>query len=67
MKIDRSQDSALEVVKLNSIEKTDDISQQKLAVELLKIGFENQFQKNETTRIKNLVNDVIDEYLRNKH
>jgi predicted HicB family RNase H-like nuclease len=65
MKIDRSQESALEVVKSNAKAKTQDSKEQKLSEEFLKIGFENQFQKNELTRIRNLINDSLDEFLRN--
>lgn len=66
MKIDRSQESALEVVKANARAKTEDVNEQKLSEDFLKIGFENQFHKSELTRIKNLVNDSLDEFLRNK-
>jgi hypothetical protein len=66
MKIDRSQESALEVVKSNAKDSTTDPAEQNLSENLLKIGFENQFQKNETSRIKNLIDDLIDEYLINK-
>ena len=65
MKIDRSQGSAMEVVKLKSIEKTNDSGHQRLAVDLLKIGFENQFQKNDTSKIKNLINDTLDQFIKN--
>ena len=66
MKIDRSQESALEVVKMNANGKSDDLDVRMLSENLLKIGFENQFQKVETTRIKNLINDLLDEFLQNK-
>jgi predicted HicB family RNase H-like nuclease len=66
MKIDRSQESALEVVKSNAKAKTQDSKEQKLSEEFLKIGFENQFQKNEFTRIRNLINDSLDEFLKNQ-
>ena len=66
MKIDRSQEAALEVVKSNAKDRTNDPAVQNLSENLLKIGFENQFQKNETSRIKNLIDDLIDEYLINK-
>ena len=66
MKIDRSQESALEVVKSNAKAKTQDSKEQKLSEEFLKIGFENQFQKNELTRIRNLINDSLDEFLKNQ-
>ncbi len=66
MKIDRSQESALEVVKSNARAKTEDVDEQRLSEEFLKIGFENQFHKSELTRTKNLVNDALDEFLRNK-
>ena len=65
MKIDRSQDSALEVVESNAKSKTPNVAEQKLSVNLLKIGFENQFQKNESARIRFLINDLLDEYLQN--
>jgi predicted HicB family RNase H-like nuclease len=66
MKIDRSQDSALEVVRANARTETEDADEQKLSEDFLKIGFENQFQKNELTRIRNLINDSLDEFLGNK-
>jgi len=66
MKIDRSQESALEVIKLNASDKSNDLDVRVLSENLLKIGFENQFQKGETTRIKNLINDLLDEFLQNK-
>ena len=66
MKIDRSQKSALEVIKSNAKAITEDVNEQRLSEEFLKIGFENQFHKSELTRIKNLVNDSLDEFLRNK-
>ena len=65
MKIDRSLDSALEAIKTSAKEKTNITSEQDLSKDLLKIGFENQFQKGETTKIKNLINDAIDEYIQN--
>lgn len=65
MKIDRSLDSALDAIKSSAEEKTTISGEQNLSKNLLKIGFENQFQKGETTRIKNLINDSIDEYMRN--
>ena len=65
MKIDRSLDSALEAIKTSAKEKTNITSEQDLSKNLLKIGFENQFQKGETTKIKNLINDAIDEYIQN--
>jgi hypothetical protein len=66
MKIDRSQDSALEVVRANARTETEDADEQKLSEDFLKIGFENQFRKNELTRIRNLINDSLDEFLGNK-
>jgi hypothetical protein len=45
MKIDRSQESALEVVKSNARAKTEDVDEQRLSEEFLKIGFEEK--KNE--------------------
>jgi hypothetical protein len=66
MKIDRSQESALEVIKSNAKYKTGDNSEQILSENLLKIGFENQFHKNETPKIRNLLNDLLDEFLQNK-
>ena len=65
MKIDRSQDSALEVVKSKAKIKISDEFEQKLSEEFLQIGFENQFQKNEVSRIRNLINDSLDEFIRN--
>ncbi len=65
MKIDRSQESALEVVKSKAKIKTSDGVEQKLSEDFLKIGFENQFQKNEVSRIRNLINDSLDEFIRN--
>jgi hypothetical protein len=65
MKIDRSLDSALEAINTSAEEKTNNTGEQDLSKNLLKIGFENQFQKGETTRIKNLINDSIDEYIQN--
>ena len=66
MKIDRSFDSALDAIKSSAAEKTDQITEQSLSEDLLKIGFENQFQKGEISRIKHLINDVLDEYMQNK-
>jgi hypothetical protein len=65
MKIDRSLDSALEAIKTSAVEKTSHVAEQSLSEELLKVGFENQFQKGETSRIKHLINDLLDEYMRN--
>lgn len=66
MKIDRSFDSALDAIKSSAAEKTDQITEQSLSEDLLKIGFENQFQKGEISRIKHLINDLLDEYMQNK-
>ena len=66
MKIDRSLDSALEAIKSSAKNKTNHSGEQNLSENLLKIGFENQFQKGETSRIKHLINDSIEEYIRNK-
>lgn len=66
MKIDRSLDSASDAIKSSAVEKTSHVDEQSLSEELLKVGFENQFQKGETSRIRNLINDLLDEYLRNK-
>jgi hypothetical protein len=65
MKIDRSLDSALEAIMTSAKEKTNNTNEQNLSKNLLKIGFENQFQKGETTKIKNLINDSIDEFIQN--
>lgn len=66
MKIDRSFDSALDAIKSSAAEKTNQVSEQSLSEDLLKIGFENQFQKGEISRIKHLINDLLDEYMQNK-
>ena len=66
MKIDRSQESALEVIKSNAKNKSSNVSELSLSENLMKIGFENQFQKGEASRIKNLINDTIDEFLQNQ-
>jgi hypothetical protein len=65
MKIDRSLDSALEAIKSSASEKTSHVAEQSFSEDLLKVGFENQFQKGETSRIKHLINDLLDEYMQN--
>ena len=66
MKIDRSLDSALDAIKSSAVEKTSHVAERSLSEDLLKVGFENQFQKGETSRIKHMINDILDEYMRNK-
>jgi len=60
MKIDRSFNSAELVVKESAKQVTNDPLLRKLSEDLLKLGFDNQFEKVERTKVREKVNNLLD-------
>lgn len=60
MKIDRSFNSAELVVKESAKQVTNDPLLRKLSEDLLKLGFDNQFEKVERTKVREKINNLLD-------
>lgn len=60
MKIDRSFNSAELVVKESAKQITSDLELRKLSEDLLKLGFDNQFERVERSKVREKINILLD-------
>ena len=60
MKIDRSFNSAELVVKESAKQITSDLEIRKLSENLLKLGFDNQFERVERAKVREKINTLLD-------
>ena len=61
MKIDRSFNSAELVVKESAKQVTNDLALIKLSEDLLKLGFDNQFERIERAKVREKINSLLDD------
>lgn len=61
MKIDRSFNSAELVVKESAKQITSDLEIRKLSENLLKLGFDNQFERVERAKVREKINTLLDD------
>lgn len=61
MKIDRSFNSAELVVKESAKQVTNDLALIKLSEDLLKLGFDNQFERVERAKVREKINSLLDD------
>ena len=61
MKIDRSFNSAELVVKESAKQITSDLEIRKLSDNLLKLGFDNQFERVERAKVREKINTLLDD------
>lgn len=61
MKIDRSFNSAELVVKESAKQVTNDLTLIKLSEDLLKLGFDNQFERFERAKVREKINNLLDD------
>lgn len=61
MKIDRSFNSAELVVKESAKQVTNDLTLIKLSEDLLKLGFDNQFERVERAKVREKINILLDD------